>query len=661
MKWWILFFSIALSFYTVSAQKYIEKLEIIDLQYKIDPERSIKDLDSIVVLVKKKADYSALGLALNLKGKSYSELGDRDTSLKFFRRAQHLYRKNKDSIGLVKSWLVMAGSHLQFSAYLQAYTLIDSANTLVMQLNDTSLIIEAILSRAKLSYFKYEYNEAYKWLRISTQYAKDFKEPNWENLFYAYYIPAVLKFYEDGKEDSSIYLYKQSIKFLDTSVVSDKYLNALTGISDNYIFKAQIKPQEGFLDSASIYVAKCLRMLSKYPNTIISQMFFRSSLMIDEEKGDIQITELKYDSLFNQAKDWPPFYNEGFFNSGSAFFRDRAQYLANKGDLLAANEAYAKAFNYLEQQAISREKVGLMDQKIAIEEVQHKYGNDVLIAKNEKLLADKEKAETRARLLKVITIGSGLAIIIIVIIMALIRRNLENKRQLAEAKAQLKEQELEELKRYQQMERMSALLEGQEKERSRIAAELHDGIGGLLASTKHQFQLVESVMKNEVPEFSKAYSTLDDTAHEVRRISHNMASKTLKKFGFEAAVKDLADTFSSDELTIHFISTDLRKDLSSDIQLNLYRVIQELVGNILKHAEASICNIDITGYDDELVILVEDNGKGFDPSKHLDHDGIGLSNMKARVEHLDGTIEFDSSPEHGTTVIVNIPLKVVIL
>ena len=167
-------------------------------------------------------------------------------------------------------------------------------------------------------------------------------------------------------------------------------------------------------------------------------------------------------------------------------------------------------------------------------------------------------------------------------------------------------------------------------------------------------------MKNQVPEFSKAYHTLDETAHEVRRISHNMASKTLIKFGFEAAVKDLAETLSSDELSIHFACSDLPNDLSSDMQLNLYRVIQELLGNVMKHSKASLCNIDITGYDDELVILVEDNGRGFDPEKKSEHQGIGLSNVKVRVEHLDGTIEFDSSPEHGTTVIVNIPLKVVV-
>jgi signal transduction histidine kinase len=597
---------------------------------------------------------------LNLKGNCYAALGNRDTSLVLFRQAQRVSRLNKDTFSLIKSWLALSGSHLEFSAYLQAYTLIDSANTLAVQLKDTSLIIESILSQAKLSYYKDEYDDAYKWLREAARYSDGFQDPNWENLFYAKYIPALLKFYEDEKEDSSIFLYKQSIKYLDTSIVSDKYLNALSGISDNYIFKAQQNPDKGFLDSSSVYADRCLELLEKYPNTMISQMFYRSALINDREKGDYINAELKFDSLFNLAKKWPPFFSEGFFGSGESFFRERAQHFKEKGNLEAANVAYQKALEYLDQQSIAANERNLMDQKIAIEEVQHKYLNDVLTVKNEKLLAEKEKAETRARLLQVVTIGAGLAIIIVVVIMILIRRNLENRRQLAEAKALLKDQELAELKKRQQMERMGALLEGQEKERSRIAAELHDGIGGLLASTKHQFQLVESKMKNQVPEFSKAYHTLDETAHEVRRISHNMASKTLNKFGFEAAVKDLAETLNSDELSIHLNCTDLPTDLSSDIQLNLYRVIQELIGNILKHSGATVCNIDITAYDDELVLLVEDNGKGFDPNKKSEHEGIGLSNMKVRVEHLDGTIEFDSSPEHGTTVVVNIPLPVLV-
>ena len=166
MKRWVLFFSTAFSFYSLSAQSYIEKLEIINLQYKIDPEKSIGQLDTIVGFVGDEVDDFATSKALNLKGNCYAELGNRDTSLIFFKQAQRICRLNKDTFGLIKSWLSFAGSHLEFSAYLQAYALIDSSNILALQLKDTSLIIESLLSRAKLSYYKDEYNEAYKWLNL---------------------------------------------------------------------------------------------------------------------------------------------------------------------------------------------------------------------------------------------------------------------------------------------------------------------------------------------------------------------------------------------------------------------------------------------------------------------------------------------------------------
>ncbi|MFY0673542.1 MAG: sensor histidine kinase [Bacteroidia bacterium] len=635
------------------AQSYIEKLDLIEQQCELRPTQSLRALDSIYSVVAKNDDYYSKGRVFILKGITFAQIGSRDSSMTFFDQALKIYRAKSDSIGLVKSWLSMASNNSKFNAYLQAFNTLDSSLLVAKSLKDTSLIIETLLSKARLSYYQLENSQAAIWLREARKYSINYKEKNRLNRFFDSYIYGVLKFYEDAKEDSSIFYYKKSLGFIDTSIVSYNYLNVLDGISDAYYF---IRKD----DSANFYRKKCLKALSSFPSTPTSQIFVWASIKLDLAKGDALVAESKYDKLYQLAKEWPPFYSEGFFSAGARYYTQRAVSLKEQKRFGESNTAYSKALEFITQKNLANEKIGRIQQKIAIEDVPVKYKNDVLKAKNETLLAENEKAQTRARLFQVVTIGAGFAILIIVIILILVRRNLENRRQLAEATALLKEQELEELKRNQQMERMGALLEGQEKERTRIAAELHDGIGGLLASTKHQFQLVESKMIKDVPEFSKAYVTLDDTAQEVRRISHNMASKTLNKFGFTAAIKDLADTLSSHNLSIHFAGTDIPKDLSSDVQLNLYRVVQELLGNVLKHSEASICNIDITGYDDEIVLLIEDNGKGFKLSDSMEYEGIGISNMKLRVEHLEGRIEFDSSPSHGTTVVINVPLKMAI-
>ncbi|MES2381596.1 MAG: sensor histidine kinase [Bacteroidota bacterium] len=209
----------------------------------------------------------------------------------------------------------------------------------------------------------------------------------------------------------------------------------------------------------------------------------------------------------------------------------------------------------------------------------------------------------------------------------------------------------------QQELRNKAIIEAEEKERVRIARELHDGIGQQLSAAKMNLSAFEATMPEDKKEtFHYLMELVDDAVKEVRSISHNMIPNALLRSGLTSAVREFVNklTISGDlKIDLHIVGIDTRLDNS--IETVLYRVIQECVSNIIKHAQASHVNIQLIKYDTHLNLVIEDNGVGFDTNKINDFEGIGLKNIVSRVLYLNGTVDFDSMSGHGTTIIVDVP------
>ncbi|HAP60307.1 MAG TPA: hypothetical protein DCR93_12710, partial [Cytophagales bacterium] len=153
---------------------------------------------------------------------------------------------------------------------------------------------------------------------------------------------------------------------------------------------------------------------------------------------------------------------------------------------------------------------------------------------------------------------------------------------------------------------------------------------------------------------------VDQVSNDVRNLSHSLHAGMENTFQLVPALEQLRDTLNqSGNLTVELVVSLIRQDtLSVKQRMALYRMVQELVSNVLKHAEATELSIQLTEFDDEnlLNILVQDNGKGFDPTAALTrNDGLGMVGLRDRVKDLGGELDIDSSPAHGTTVIVDIP------
>lgn len=207
---------------------------------------------------------------------------------------------------------------------------------------------------------------------------------------------------------------------------------------------------------------------------------------------------------------------------------------------------------------------------------------------------------------------------------------------------------------------VQAIIETQEAERRRIAGELHDGIGQMLAAVKLNLLRVDggisALDEERRSAFSTAMNVLDGAVRDVRTIAHTLSSSTLQELGIVAALQEIvASTTTSEGVRFTLDVHGIDEHIPEQVELGVYRIAQELITNILRHAHAENAHISLLKGEREVILMIEDNGVGFDP-KERGVGGMGRRNMEARVRTMNGRIMFDSIPGHGTTVTVEIPL-----
>jgi two-component system NarL family sensor kinase len=204
------------------------------------------------------------------------------------------------------------------------------------------------------------------------------------------------------------------------------------------------------------------------------------------------------------------------------------------------------------------------------------------------------------------------------------------------------------------------IIAAEENERRRIAADLQDGVGQLLSTTRMNLDtLLERLMISNADNSelaTKTMSMIDEGCKEVRAIAHQMMPGVLLKTGLVAALRDFVNKLESPKLRIVLETSGWDNRINNNIEIVLYRIIQETVNNVIKHAAASQLDIQLTIEDDEVSVTIEDNGKGFNSTNYDKLEGIGLKNIITRVEYLKGTVDISSLPGKGTLVAILIPL-----
>jgi signal transduction histidine kinase len=222
----------------------------------------------------------------------------------------------------------------------------------------------------------------------------------------------------------------------------------------------------------------------------------------------------------------------------------------------------------------------------------------------------------------------------------------------------LEKQKMTNLLKEQELATIDAMVAGQEKERKRVANELHDDLGSLMAAVKLNFNALESATQPTNQEaFAKTESLIDEAYSKIRAIAHAKNSGLIAKQGLLVAVQEMAEKMAiANEISISVWDHGLDTRLENSMELSLFRVVQELLANIINHAAATEVNIHITNHGETLNILVEDNGRGFNAKEIGASAGMGLKSIDKRITALNGDLNIESEQGKGTVVIIDIPI-----
>ena len=274
----------------------------------------------------------------------------------------------------------------------------------------------------------------------------------------------------------------------------------------------------------------------------------------------------------------------------------------------------------------------------------------------------KQELEIKNASLKSRTLLALLALLVIVFCTVgyFYFRNVKFKTQMMLKDKEINEQKIRELENYNTMLSLNSVIEGQETERLRIAKDLHDGLGGLLTTIKAHFQSIQKDIQRleQLNFYHKTNKLIDEACIEVRRIAHDMVPYSIKINGLSGALEDLKEG-----IEMRGLPCDLEIFNAETLQLNeqasnmIYRTIQEITTNAVKHAKATKLFIQLVYFHEGLNILIEDNGTGFDLNQIQNGKGIGIKSIESRVRYLGGKIHYDSTSGHGTTVNIEIPFR----
>jgi two-component system, NarL family, sensor kinase len=253
------------------------------------------------------------------------------------------------------------------------------------------------------------------------------------------------------------------------------------------------------------------------------------------------------------------------------------------------------------------------------------------------------------------------SLIFVVVIAFLARHNYRQNKKLLTQQNQVQQARIGQLENEKQILAGEAVIKGQEEERGRLAKDLHDGLGGLLSGIKFSF----STMKQNLtltPEnhraFERSMDMLDSSIKEMRRVAHNMMPEALVRFGLDTALKDYCNDINQTgalQITYQSIGTK-EEDFDKTTAVTIYRIVQELITNTMKHSAAKTAIVQLTKTNNQLSVTVEDDGKGFDTNLMKQSRGAGWTNIQHRVNFLKGKLDVSSEPAKGTSVHIELHL-----
>lgn len=317
-------------------------------------------------------------------------------------------------------------------------------------------------------------------------------------------------------------------------------------------------------------------------------------------------------------------------------------------DLYETKKDYPKAFNYQTLYITYKDSIENTENTKQIANLRTEF--EVSLKQKEIALLEKHQLLNRIYIIIVIFL-----LVIALLALSYFRQRFKNTRLMAANEQKQHDEKISSLLNTQETKALQSMVQGQENERKRLAQELHNHFGSLLATIKVNLNAID---EHAISNYHTLTTLVDQACADIRNMSHTLNMGISDDFGLVPALKELTSHLQqANGLKIEFSASMCQENIGSENEIVIYRIIQELVSNVLKHSEAGKLSILLTCFDEENIIniLVQDNGKGFNTKK--ENSGMGLKSLTEMILNLHGDIKFDSNPASGTTVNIDLPIS----
>jgi two-component system NarL family sensor kinase len=432
-----------------------------------------------------------------------------------------------------------------------------------------------------------------------------------------------------------------------------------------YLFNVEVLSVQKKTNEAFEYLQKAEDLLKSYPlkSLYIEYYFAKGSLnqeiknyeqAISDYDNGIKLSKLNKDSALEQRfklMKYEVFILQNkiesakdllldIFKTGGMNIKDRAYYSYELSKIYRKLNDFEKAYVYNEQYIQLKDSLSQMFEAEKIADIEAKYNKLENENKIKELTIEKQATLLNQRKNMLFLLLLSFALICVLTVTYFIWKNLKNQKKITAQKEINHFQKLNNLKREKEIEIMQTMINVEEAERKRVARDLHDSIGSKLSALKIIFANTQN--KNDYND-SRINTILETSIAELRQISYNLVPESLLKLGLEKALGDLCFTLRSDIVSIEFHSYEIDNSMPLTTQTNIFRIVQELLNNALKHSKATQILVSCSQNGNRFYISIEDNGVGFDISGIEENQGLGIKNIKSRIELLHGSLDCESS------------------
>lgn len=564
------------------------------------------------------------------------------------------------------------------SAILLYTELITSSNaaTSIYQLGKADCLTGKGLLAAKV----YKFQESIQFYHEAIAQIENLKGDDKNNSLATLYADIASNYYELEQFENALHYDKQGLLYLRINANIERYVIGHLFVADDFSALS-------LFDSSSLYLERVRPIVLQLNKANLDVRFYYilggiyrkkqewNNALRSYEKARDAATEMKDDFQVINCEEGisASYLHTGNLNKA----REMAIHVLNESgrinipllktqalQLLTEIEEKAgntdKAFQYQKvfiavSDSMKKEKVQQHMNETEVKYQSEKKQKEILQLQKDKLsqsLSLKQKST-----LNYFLIGSLAALLVVGF---LGYRNFRNRQQLAWQREELYHQQIRALEKDKQLVAVDAMLQGQEEERSRLAKDLHDGLGGLLSGVKFSLRNMKDnliITPDNMAVFERSLDMLDTSIKELRRVAHNMMPELLTRYGLNEALKEYCNSINATGLiSVKYQSMNMEARIEKSTEIIVYRIIQELLNNIMKHAAATEAMVQLIKEDGRLSIMVEDNGIGFTIDTIRKDTSAGLTSIQSRVDYLKGQLDIHSVAGKGT--LINIELKI---